>query len=546
MPLQSTKLALTLIALALTPTHAPAQTTVQSNVPGAGFDEPQPTQQSTAPTLQVYSRETIVDVLVTDDQGHPVRNLTKADFTISEDDHPQPIRSFYEYSKEETPPPPRTLSAHTFTNANTLPASGPVQIFYFILPPPSGEDASLAQGAILVRAKKYIADYFRTMPAGTQVAIFSFAPDQGLHLVQPFTTDGERAADAIDHIIVQRIGKPPNADSLAAANQIAAYVAGIHGRKNLIWIGTPPMITRDGGYANPCMRPANMTGVHRLMDLYDRFTQEQIAIYPFDPRGVHGLGCSQLENEMIAEGTGGATSNSNDYKSTIAEIVDSTNHFYTLSYIPPRPNDDGHYHSIKIAVDRPNLHLVYRGGYNHEHPAPPDAVLKVHMTQASMGLGALPATQLTFDLKFTPTPAPAPQPGAPTKLSAHRVLPIPGKTRTAYDALFKLDQTQITFAITPDGMRTATLEFDLAAYDPDGKVAAIRSQTLKLPLTLEEYQDFVQTPFQFYLSIDLPPGPTILRAGVFDTIANRTGTLEIPLTVPKGDSTKGDSTKGAP
>ena len=152
------------------------------------------------------------------------------------------------------------------------------------------------------------------------------------------------------------------------------------------------------------------------------------------------------------------------------------------------------------------------------------------MTQDSMGLGALPATQLVFDLQVTPSPAPAPQ-AAPAKAS-RRALPVPGKSRVSYDLIFKLSQTQITFATTPDGMRTATLEFDLAAYDADAKAIGVRSQTLKLPLTLEEYQDFIRTPFQFYLSIDLPPGQTTLRAGVFDAVSNNAGTLEIPLTVP--------------
>jgi hypothetical protein len=38
---------------------------------------------------------------------------------------------------------------------------------------------------------------------------------------------------------------------------------------------------------------------------------------------------------------------------------------------------------------------------------------------------------------------------------------------------------------------------------------------------------------KFSLSIGLPRGQLKLRAGVFDTAANKAGTLEIPLTVPK-------------
>ena len=42
---------------------------------------PQSPPLSTAPTLRVTSRETIVDVTVTDDKGNPVHGLKQKDFT---------------------------------------------------------------------------------------------------------------------------------------------------------------------------------------------------------------------------------------------------------------------------------------------------------------------------------------------------------------------------------------------------------------------------------------------------------------------------------
>ena len=263
-------------------------------------------------------------------------------------------------------------------------------------------------GNIFIRAKKYIAEYLRTMPAGTQVAVFVYRPDYGLRLLQGFTTDGPRAATAVDNLVVLSVGKGSRFDPIAAANQIAAYVAGIHGRKNLIWVGTPLAVMRDGGLSWPAKIPPppfdspDITLVHRLMDTYDLFTREQIAVYPFDPNGVqqNTLGLGTLRTEEIATGTGGsAIYNTNDFKGAVAKIVNDTLHYYTLSYVPTRPDSDGHFHPISIKVDRPGLHLVYRGGYNDEQPAPPDDILKVHMTQETMGLGALPATQLTSTFK---------------------------------------------------------------------------------------------------------------------------------------------------
>jgi hypothetical protein len=150
-----------------------------------------------------------------------------------------------------------------------------------------------------------------------------------------------------------------------------------------------------------------------------------------------------------------------------------------------------------------------------------------------MGLGALPSTELLFNLQVAPSQTSDQRTGpSPARGANRRVLPTAaGKTHVAYDLLYKLDQTQIAFAVTKDGVHTASLEFDLAAYNADGKLLTVRSQTLKLPLTPAEYLDFIQMPFQFYLAIDLPPGPITLRAGVFDDISSRAGTIEIPLTV---------------
>jgi VWFA-related protein len=524
---------LTLIAIvALYAVRVHAQSGVESNLPEAGFGP----QAAPAPTLHVYSRETIVDVLVTDDKGQTVRGLTKTDFTVEEDGKPQPIRSFYEYNKTAPPSPAVTLPPNTYTNATAMPASGPVQIIYFDIPcicsyPPGSDPIAAATvGAPFVRAKKYIAEYLRTMPAGTQAAVFAYRCDYGLHLLQGFTTDGQPAAKAVDDLVILSAGKAPSGDPIAAADQIAAYVAGIHGRKNLIWIGRPLPVMRDGGLAWPAggpnlhapPPPPDVTFVHRLMDTYDTFTREQIAIYPFDVQGVQerGLGWETLRVEAIAGETGGAAIyNTNDYKSAVAKVVDDTSHFYTLSYIPPRAIDDGHSHAIKITVDRPGLHLVYRNGYNDEQPTPPDAALQAHMALGPMRLGALPSTQLLFDLNVQPKSSSSPSP------LRTKVIP--------YNATFSFDPTQLALTEAPDGVRTASIELDLGAYDSFSNLIASRSQAFKITVTPIQYNSFLRSPIKLSLPIDLPHGPLTLHAGLFDTAANKAGTLEIPLTVPK-------------
>src|SRR6185437_11409942 len=277
-------------------------TGVESNLPGAGFGSNETAsataQPSSTPTIHVYSRETIIDVLAIDDKGQPVTGLTRDDFTVLEDNHPQPIRSF----RENTPAPQpaqRPLPPNTYTNAQALPATGPVQIFLI--------DLVSSPAVDIVRSRPYIANYFRTMPAGTEVAIFLLSPTKGLMLVQGFTTDGNLAASVLDkHTdaewdvpLGQRID---DAGMVAAIDQLAAYVAGIHGRKNLIWVARQPMlIVPDGGLS---WGVRDMTVVHRLMDLYDRFTQEDIVICPLAPSGLF----FGLRAANVAEETGGTTS----------------------------------------------------------------------------------------------------------------------------------------------------------------------------------------------------------------------------------------------
>jgi hypothetical protein len=211
----------------------------------------------------------------------------------------------------------------------------------------------------------------------------------------------------------------------------------------------------------------------------------------------------------------------------IAKIVDSTSHFYTLSYVSTRLVEDGHFHPIKITVDRPGLHLNYRNGYNDEQPDPPSAVLLHDMIQGPMRLGAMPATQLLFDLHI--------EPASPTTTPTANLTPapMPHTKSTPYTTTFIFDPTQIALLQQPNGTRTASIELDLGAFDFYGKLVATRSQTFAITVTAAQFAVFYRKPINFSLPIDLPPGQLTLRTGIFDTTGNKAGTLEIPLTVAK-------------
>jgi VWFA-related protein len=552
-------------------------------------------------TLQVYSRETIVDVTVTDDQGNHVRNLTRADFTIAEDDKPQPIRSFKETAVTRTAILPAKLPPGTYTSAQTTPATGPVSVFLIDSwnSPPLGA----AYLRLVVTAQHEIEHYANTMPQSAQVAIFSLS-FRGLRLLQGFTSDRDLLLHAMDtNFIVLATDDRPNAKgnkyfSLDALNQIAAYLAPIKGRKNLLWLapGIPVMLLRDGGLSWSTGAP-DMDLIHRTMDTYELFTAEQIAVSPIDTRGAGVLGRSTLAMEAVADDTGGvAYYNNNDIQGEIAKAIDNSSDYYTLSYVPPEhaPPDHpapGHAHKITVTVARPGLHLVYRKGYNDEQPAPTVLPAGPTLMKASMEGQAPPAAQLQFNVSIqtpsgplvlapkksgasaesasipdpfaadsddpfafanafaapppspagkTPKAAPTPPPPAATEQTlppdqplAPGRRPVTSKEKTRYTFLYSVPQSQIAFTLKPDGTRTGALEFDVAAYDEFGHLINGLSQTMHMPLTPDEYADFVRTPFQFSQQLDLPPGAATLHVGILDPTSNKVGTLELQIAVPK-------------
>jgi VWFA-related protein len=557
------QLTLPVLILALT---LPA-TAAESNAPLG--QSPQPA----TPTIQVYSRETIVDILVTDGHGQPVHGLSRSDFAIREDGKPQPIRSFGEFGAATnaayTAP---ALPSGIHTNLAAAPTAGPVNIILI--------DALHSGWISAARALQATSAYASRMKPGTQLAVYWLSVS-GLHLLQGFTTDPAQIRQAVA-LEREDLGTSNNCYqtdrmTIDALNQIAAYVAGVKGRKNLLWFtpGMPVYLLRDGGYGwgtttscrelNPPQpfgtsasdgmtlftsaggteQGIDMTEVHRIMDTYELFTTEQIAVSPIGPGGVRGLGMADLVAESVAEQSGGiAEYNNNDLPGEIDDAISAGSHYYTISYVPPRQKDDSRFHAIKIDVDRPGLHLVYRSGYNAEDPRAPKPYVGPALIKAALQGRAPSATQLLFDAKLEPTPAPsegATSADAPSKLSlggpATSTPPTrkPSKTptRTPYDLYIAVPQSQIAYAAGADGTHAVKLQFAFDAYDLNGKLLGDHSQDLTLDLTPDRYQRFIQKPVLFHALLMFYPGPIYLRVGVLDNVANKVGTLEIPLTIPK-------------
>jgi VWFA-related protein len=497
----------------------------------------------------VYSRETVVDVTVTDAKGQPVRGLTRADFSLEEDSKAQSIRSFAETGKDG-PAVVRTLPKlppNIYTNLQPAPAAGAVNIILL--------DALNVNGMQQMYSRQEAEKYLKTMPPGTQVALLGLA--NGLRILQGFTSDPKVLIAAMNDpknglLAPSSVNSPycisqdlKNRMTLEALREIAAFVAGTKGRKNLLWF-TFGMKTAVFPPLN-CL-PDYAPDLHKT---YEMLTASQVAVYSIDPRGPvlsPETAMDHLAMEAVAEATGGgAYYNTNDVTGAVAKAIESGANYYTLSYVPPGEKFDGKHHTIKVKVERPGVHLVYRDEYYAEDPAkiahaavpalatatpePGSGKPQINTMVASMARFAPPATQLLFDVQVEPTVT-APNPFDPPVMGALDPK-LKGKPLVRYDFLYMLPVEQITFADGPDGTHNGSVEFDIVAYDLLGKPVTSISQTMKLPLTSDEYQQFVKRPFQFLQQLDLPAGEMFLRVGVHDDGSEKVGTLDIPLTLGK-------------
>lgn len=556
--------------------------------------------------MRAYSRLTVVDVLAYDSKDNPIRGLPESDFTIFEDGKPQPISSFTENSNL-TPPVVRTLPAlpsHIYTNLQPPPASDAVNILLL--------DSLNTSAADQIFLKDETVRFIKSMPPGTRIAIMGLS--SRLRLLQGFTSDPaileaavrtrknrslpspfddetgdvigqqiDAATDATDDAAVslqefQNEQTSFQADmrnrmTLEALNQIAAYLSGVKGRKNLIWFtsGMPLQVFPQGGTDDLATMTDYSKDLRRTTDL---LTNAQIAVYPIDVGGVmtnpaasvvkpptgfsNGrgdsmskaiasfdmkTGRSHLGMEAIADATGGiAYYNTNDLKQAVAKAISNGSNYYTLSYVPPHPDLDGSFHRITVKVNVPNVHLSYRTGYYADdierNRITPGITLATTAPepygsnmQASMGRGVPTSSQLLFMARIEPHSGTINAPGEKTIGTLDPKLQ--GKPLRRYEFQYSLPGRQIMFNESADKTYHGSLEFDIAAYDVYGKLVSSISQGMNLTLSSERYQLLQKKPFELMQYLDLPPGELFVRVGILDATSDKTGTIEVPLEVTR-------------
>src|ERR1700722_3301855 len=79
-------------------TQVPAQQPTPATQPQTAPETPPLYRRDPASTITTTTRAVLLDVLVVDGKGQPVRGLPQSDFIVTEDHAPQKIDSFHEHT----------------------------------------------------------------------------------------------------------------------------------------------------------------------------------------------------------------------------------------------------------------------------------------------------------------------------------------------------------------------------------------------------------------------------------------------------------------
>src|SRR5579859_6857958 len=150
-----------------------------------------PPQDSTA-TLTINSRAVLVDVIVTDSHGNPVKGLKQDAFTVTEQGKPQTVAFFEEHGAGAQAAQPVELPKfppNVFSNFSPLPQPPAVTVLLL----DSLNTHMDNQSFVHAQALKFL----KTAKPGSRMAIFAMG--LGLHFIQGFTDDPALLVKALEN-----------------------------------------------------------------------------------------------------------------------------------------------------------------------------------------------------------------------------------------------------------------------------------------------------------------------------------------------------------
>lgn len=532
-----------------------------------------PAPQQQPPTFQAQVEYVEVDVLVTDAQGHSVRDLKKEDFQILEDGKPQTLSAFSfvnipiaRYDRPLFAAQPIEPDVQT----NARPFDG--RIYVMVV---DDLHTNVMRTQLVKNAAKQFLE--RNLGANDLMAVVHTAGPTDAS--QEFTNNKRLLMAAVDRTLGRKVqsetlsrneqyqrttdvrsaGDPVNdpddaeraynaRSTLDFLKTVADWFAGIHGRrKSILFVsegidyniydimgngGTPNNFVSNGHSASTLIADA-------IRGVITSATRANVSIYGIDPRGLTSLaddaitvgsfadseepnlriGLSSLQSEVqlsqdslraLSEETGGfAVVNRSQFGDAFQRIVEDNSSYYELAYYPPTDKRDGKYHKIQVRLNRPGLTARARKGWYAPKGKPPAPAKTTDPSMLAL------------------------------RDAINSPLPVSGLTVQLCAAPFKGTAPNASVIVTAEvlgrDMKISTgdkLKLSLTAIDATDKVRDSKTATVTLNLRPETQARVEAAGFRVLSRLNLPPGRYQIRYAAYESGGDKVGSVRYDLEVP--------------
>jgi len=510
------------------------------------------------PQIRVATHLVQIGVIVRDSNG-PVEDLTKDDFVVLDRGKPRKI-SVFSAESSESAPPAQPLPANTFSNLPQYGSNRPRSVTIILLDnlntlsgstPGTYETTPFwLEDHALAKAKQHLIEFLKKLDRDDRIAIYGLT--NSLHVLCDFTCDRDHLLAVVNTYdtasrtqretvepgkyytpVPGKFNEHVDADvqSLAALNNqaraqetmsalmaIAAHVADIPGRKNLLWLTanlpfSGQAIARILGRANIAAYPVDARGflprspsvssetdatvrgeLGSLLELNNDASQAD------QPTGIDTM-------EKMAEDTGGrAFVNTNDLTGAIRKAVEDSAVTYRVGFYIDSNSIDGKFHELKVEVKRRGVTVRYPKAYF-----------------------AFEDTQSTKDENrhnlVAAVRSPIESSAIPLRVRVDRVdKPLP----RCLSIFGSIDIRSLPF-MQDGGARKRTIDVVTVEQDPSGKVLAQAASTIALHFTDKQYADYLKSGFPFHQYVQPKANAATLRILVEDPATAEVGSVIIPV-----------------
>jgi VWFA-related protein len=368
-----------------------------------------------------------LSAVVQDKKGNYVTNLSRRDFTVLEDGRPRPIESLIGPNDWPAPRTAKALPPDTYSNR--LDSSGGVApnvtVILF--------DAREMDAQDLSAAREQLIQLLRGREPTDRLGVYILGDT--LQVIQDFTsqpTDLNLAIRQIDEYIKQSSAQPAEStskpsqgrllplvqspkgqeawreylemehgylgnlirDEWSAQRQLANRLAGVSGRKNIVWMGLPPRSVSPTSWPTAAFLALGTTGPDTVgadLAMYENGMSRSlgdvgVSIYPVGSKRIvvsesesvySGDGSNGQSNVgyfetvakiadheglgTIARNTGGiATSSVRDLPEALKAASEDSRSAYAISFVGQARDKAARPHIVKVLVNQANLRVRAR------------------------------------------------------------------------------------------------------------------------------------------------------------------------------------------